>query len=405
VPADAKHSVPVDAKHSVPADAKHSVPAADGSFSVRRHGGLTGAFFAWPLLALAVGCAGLKLPEPPAKNLLHRFYSPNPVENVTDLRQQRTEEAVGEFEQKQDFAEFQAALARWNRHDIQGCRQGLLRLLQRNANHRDARLLLAEVYLSGNQMQEAFSQVEQALQVYPDDPRVQYTMGLLLDAVGQNTGALAYYERAAMSEPDNELYAVSYHTALSAAEQAKATYVGNSEPVSRSPGGPPQLTATVPDPTARVAGPVRLPACGTAAQTASPHSYGTASLNGPLRLLSCHEGVQPEVSAVPADAKRFAPVSAVPADGKRAAGAGCTVSVAIADSAVAVEPDPVSAAVQTNRTWPSSCSGRLRSGLPVRRPSTAFWVRPTIGWGTTSHPKPPCDRHFRWTSRVPCPTF
>jgi len=183
--------------------------------------------WAWLVLALAAGCAQTAV------------LTGSPAESITRRREQRTDEAVRQFEQKQDFAEFQAALARWNQHDVKACEERLQRLLKRSPNHRDARLLMAEVHLAANRPRQALAEVEQALQAHPNNARVQYTMGLVLDAMGQQERALAYYQRAMHGEPENELYAVSYHTALAAAVKNQTADRGNGERI-----------AAVPDPTA-----------------------------------------------------------------------------------------------------------------------------------------------------------
>jgi tetratricopeptide (TPR) repeat protein len=117
--------------------------------------------------------------------------------NLGAARAERDREALREFEENRERAEFEAAQQSWDRGDAQGCEEMLARLLARNAGHRDARLLMAEVHLAGGRVQEARQQVEEALRTDPDDPRAQYARGLVLDAAGQPTEALACYERAA----------------------------------------------------------------------------------------------------------------------------------------------------------------------------------------------------------------
>jgi len=106
-----------------------------------------GPFLVWPLLALLAGCAALKMPE-------------RPIESITAERQNRSEEAVREFERNRDFAEYQAALARWNQGDVDGCEETLEKLLGRNPDHRDARALLTNVLLI-RETSEAQSQLNE----------------------------------------------------------------------------------------------------------------------------------------------------------------------------------------------------------------------------------------------------
>jgi tetratricopeptide (TPR) repeat protein len=96
----------------------------------RRHGGAIW-LVVW-LSTLAAGCATIKLPNPPP-------------EDVTATRKQRNEQAVRDFQQQRDAAEFLAARAAWRRGDVAGCQKSLERLLKRAPNHDDAKLLLAEV--------------------------------------------------------------------------------------------------------------------------------------------------------------------------------------------------------------------------------------------------------------------
>lgn len=205
---------------------------------------LSNALCVGALLGLAAGCKGLPTLGPPDQDL-------------TQKRRQRTEEAAREFEAKRDLAELQAALARWDQGDVKGCEHALQRLLERNPNHREARLLMAEVCLADNRPQAAFSQAEQALLAYPDDAHVQYTVGLLLDATGQGETALAHYERAAELEPDDELYTVSHRNALRAAEGVGPSPDGPTGQPADSSQASLELESVVPDHTAQTSQPAR----------------------------------------------------------------------------------------------------------------------------------------------------
>ncbi len=68
-----------------------------------------------------------------------------PVEDVVELRKQRKSETLREFEQRRDWAEYNAALTAWQQSDIMRCRQSLKRLLARNPEHAEAQDLLAEL--------------------------------------------------------------------------------------------------------------------------------------------------------------------------------------------------------------------------------------------------------------------
>jgi len=156
-----------------------------------------------PLLSLTVGCAGLRLPDPP-------------TEDIAETRQLRADEATRYFDSSRDFAQLQDAAARWTQGDAKGCEEELQRMLARNPQHRNARLFLADVCRADERQQEALEHVLTVLDTHPQDAHANHTMGLLCDMAGNPAEAAAYYRKAAEAEPDNELYALSYQTACSA---------------------------------------------------------------------------------------------------------------------------------------------------------------------------------------------
>ncbi len=87
------------------------------------------------------------------------------------------------------------------------------KLLARRPDHREARLLLAELLLAEDNAQAAYRHAKAALDAYPNDAQTQYTMGLTFDAQGKSQEALAYYERAAKMSPQDETFAVAYQSA------------------------------------------------------------------------------------------------------------------------------------------------------------------------------------------------
>ena len=160
------------------------------------------------LLALSAGCAGIPLPKTITDG------------DVTPQRKKRNEECVRQFEQQRDFAEFEAAKARWvQQRDLKGCREALEKLLARRPQHRDARLLMVELLLAADDPPAAYKHAKAALDAYPNDAEVQYTMAVTLDAQGKTADALAYYERATKMDPRNESFAAAYRTAREAAHE------------------------------------------------------------------------------------------------------------------------------------------------------------------------------------------
>ena len=168
-------------------------------------------FVAAVFLALSTGCASL----PIAKSLFGG--------GVAEKRQRRDEEVIRNFETHRDQAAYEAALARWEQNDSKGCREGLDILLARNPRHVDAQLLLAEVNLLDKRPQDALNQADEALRLQPGNARALYTKGLVLDAIGQSTGAVAYYEQAARAEPENEIYALCCKNAKDSEGSAAAS--------------------------------------------------------------------------------------------------------------------------------------------------------------------------------------
>ncbi len=178
------------------------------------------------LMAALLGCSALK---------------PSSEGDVSLQRKQRNEAAAREFDKARDLAEFEAAQGRWHEHDAKGCRERLEALLARNPQHLDSRLLLAEVLLADRRTQEAIRCLEPALTTHAHDPRVQYTMGLVLDTAGQTDRALSYYQQAARLEPTNELYAVVQQKAL---DGARAKTTAKSLPAAVPPVASSKRTAT-----------------------------------------------------------------------------------------------------------------------------------------------------------------
>jgi len=159
-------------------------------------------------LALICGCAGMDVPKVITNN------------DVAPKLKQRNEEAVRSFERQRDAAEFEAARNRWlHQNDPKGCREVLERLLARNPQHRDARLLLADLLLTENDAPAAYTHAKKALDEWPNDPQVQYTMATVLDALGRTSDALGYYERASKMAPSNEAYRAAYESAREAAHE------------------------------------------------------------------------------------------------------------------------------------------------------------------------------------------
>jgi predicted Zn-dependent protease len=143
------------------------------------------------------------------------------IGDVHAERQDRHEKVVSRFERKRSGAQYQAALSRWRDGDTERCRQDLETLLRRDPQHRDARLLLTELYLLIEQPTAAESLMQGLLAESPNDAQVHHTMALVLDAVGRPNEALAQFQWATDLDPDNEIYLMSYEAATQASSAGR----------------------------------------------------------------------------------------------------------------------------------------------------------------------------------------
>jgi tetratricopeptide (TPR) repeat protein len=152
------------------------------------------------VLALLVGCKAIGTERPP-------------VDDVTPVKEARMQEAVRQFEERRDAAEFKAAQAARNRGDRAMCRESLDALLARNPGHRGGRLLLADLLLEEGQPQQALEQLQTALAAHPDDPEVHQAMGALMDKLGRPENAWSHYQQAAALARDGAVTPASHETA------------------------------------------------------------------------------------------------------------------------------------------------------------------------------------------------
>jgi len=128
---------------------------------------------------LLAGCASVKMPA----GLRGEF---------SRKQQQREQQAIHQFEQHRDLAEYQAAVH------------------ARNPRHTAARLLLADVYLAQERYADALEQAQRVLAHSPKNAEAHYMMGLVLDARGDFADALEHYRRAVEIEPEEEIYRLGY---------------------------------------------------------------------------------------------------------------------------------------------------------------------------------------------------
>ncbi|CAK9109404.1 Type IV pilus biogenesis and competence protein PilQ, partial [Durusdinium trenchii] len=157
------------------------------------------------VLAIAC-CAGCK------SNPFEKVAAP--LTNIAPDRVEREGEAIAEFERRRDKAQFTAALARYREGDLEECRRSLDGIIERNPEHSDARLLLAELLLVEKQPQVALQHVESVLVREPNNAAAIHTAGLVHEALGNPTVALEQFQRANQLDPENEVYLLSYDSAV-----------------------------------------------------------------------------------------------------------------------------------------------------------------------------------------------
>ncbi len=131
-------------------------------------------------------------------------------DDVASVRAEREEKVLDDFERSRNTALYQAALGRWRAGDSVASESLLIRLLQRDDQHREARLLLADLYIATNKPKAAEEQLRLLLKGMPDDAQVHHSLGLLLETIDRTEEAVTHLQEATDLAPDNELYALSY---------------------------------------------------------------------------------------------------------------------------------------------------------------------------------------------------
>jgi tetratricopeptide (TPR) repeat protein len=149
------------------------------------------------------GCASISFPSSRTPDVQHQAA-------------ERKVEITREFEQKRDQVQYQAALARFQANDSEGCRKTLAQLLERNPSHYESRLLQTELMLLDGNLHEARVQVESLLTERPEDAAARHVAGLLLEAENNLPQAVAQFEQAVKYAPDNS----AYRTTLQLAQEA-----------------------------------------------------------------------------------------------------------------------------------------------------------------------------------------
>ena len=182
-------------------------------------------------IAAAAGCAAwdlpsLKLPQPP-------------VADVRPIRKERAENAIKAFEEQRNRAQYEAAATFWRQGDIAAARNSLASVLEREKNHRESLLLLAEIELEHGRTPDAVGLLRRAAESHPQDAEVAYKLGLALEADHKISEALHYFRIAGDLAPDE----VKYSEAYSLAENALRSE-GKAAPAAQIADGAPHAAET-----------------------------------------------------------------------------------------------------------------------------------------------------------------
>jgi len=155
-------------------------------------------------LTLAAGCTSW---SEPAKSNKH------PAGLNLSAHREKHIEAVSNYEQKRNDAQFQAALSRWRQGDAETAQDLLRKLLERQPTHLQARLLMSEIQLTEGSAAVALDHAQAAIKINAKDATANHQLGVALDANGKSAEAMAYYRKACELEPDNSLFRVDLQAA------------------------------------------------------------------------------------------------------------------------------------------------------------------------------------------------
>lgn len=147
------------------------------------------------LLALStLGCTSL----PSA-----RKKSAQPQQTMAE----RKHEAISSFERQRDAAQVQAAISYWQRGDLEKSQSLLTAIVQRSPRDVNARLRLAELLISQEELAAAEAQLRECLVVAPQSAEAHHALGMLLaDFPDREQECQTHLRRAAELEPANELF-------------------------------------------------------------------------------------------------------------------------------------------------------------------------------------------------------
>ncbi len=141
------------------------------------------------------------------------------IEREPAERQESLTHLVDQYETRRDQATRQAARSRLQAGDEAGAIRMLADLVERSPNDRQARLLLADLYLVAGDREQAHQHLRYVLERDQNDAPALHAMAMLLEANGHTDKAIVLHRRAAEIEPDNQLFQLSWQASRNASDR------------------------------------------------------------------------------------------------------------------------------------------------------------------------------------------
>jgi Tfp pilus assembly protein PilF len=126
--------------------------------------------------------------------LKQRFSVPD---DVRPQRERRMQQSIEMFERQRNDAQYQAACAFFRQGQFAVCQEHLTGLLSRCHDHRAASLLLTDTFVEQGKLDESRKHAEAAAKRFSHDADFAHALAGVYELQGEETLALASFERAA----------------------------------------------------------------------------------------------------------------------------------------------------------------------------------------------------------------
>lgn len=150
--------------------------------------------------------------------------------DIHPMRKERSTAAAKKFDIERNNAEYQAAAAEWRQGNFKASRDGLEKILHRDAAHRESLILLAEIELEQDQSEKAVATLRRGIEAHPEDAELSYKLGLALEAAGEESEALHHFHIAVQLAPHEKKFAEVFEHAEAHARGSSAAAEAISQP-------------------------------------------------------------------------------------------------------------------------------------------------------------------------------